>query len=60
MQQKLVSIYMNGSRSTTKEEHLNEYLKDGWRITQVTALNGAGGCDQSYVYGWVFVVLEKE
>ena len=69
--QKLVTVYLdNGAYKQdhmivthfadvhgTIEEHLGEYLKDGWTIKSMT---GFGGHSQSIsVRGWLAVVLEK-
>jgi hypothetical protein len=45
-----------GEGKETVEEHLADYLRDGWRITAVTA---AAGGSPAYAYGWLAVVLEK-
>lgn len=67
--QKLVTIYLdNTTYGTPKspsaysekhgfvEEHLQEYLADGW---QVRSMFGFGGADGYCTRGWVAVVLEK-
>jgi hypothetical protein len=69
--QKLVTIYLDNSAYKIQkptfsaygpmharvEEHLQEYLKDGWTIQSVT---GFGGNDQGInVRGWLAVVLSK-
>lgn len=36
-------------------EHLNAYLADGWRVTSIDTLGGAGG----KLSGWVIVVLDR-
>ena len=69
--QKLVTIYLdNGAYARGKmlvtsyddmhgvvEEHLMNYLADGWTIKQLTALGG--NSDGLSVRGWIAVVLEK-
>ena len=67
--QKLVSIYLDisgynaerpGIRFSNSDLHgrveelLPEYLSDGWKIQQMTAMQG------SDTGGWVLVVLEKD
>jgi hypothetical protein len=69
--QKLVTIYVDnsaygkGKMIVTSyadmhglvEEHLQNYLAEGWRINSVT---GFGGNSESLsVRGWAIVVLEK-
>jgi hypothetical protein len=69
--QKLVTIYLDnnayaqGKMIVTSyhemhglvEEHLANYLGDGWSIKMVTALGG--NSDGLSVRGWVAVVLER-
>ena len=68
--QKLVTIYLDnaayGSPKVTGcyagkhahiEEHLQEYLTQGW---QVRSLYGLGGSSGLCCQGWFAVVLEKE
>ena len=61
MTQKLVSIWMCDVNSTAGEqkEHLKEYLDAGWRIMQITPLDGSGGGDATASGGWVFVLMER-
>jgi len=69
--QKLVTIYLDNSaygrgkmvvgsyaeKHGFIEEHLREFLADGWAITHV---HGFGGNSEGLVVrGWVTVVLEK-
>ncbi|MEN6334540.1 MAG: hypothetical protein ABFE01_09780 [Phycisphaerales bacterium] len=69
--QKLVSIYLDNmaygkgkvlignfaEKHGLIEEHLENYLKDGWTIK---AIHGFGGHDECVtVRGWVVVLLEK-
>jgi hypothetical protein len=37
------------------QEHLAEYLEQGWSVKELTVLGGAGGC----LSGWVVVLLDK-
>ena len=68
--QKLVTIYLN-SHTYSKgkflstgaeahglvEEHLQDYLQQGWTIK---AIHGLGGSSESFfACGWVIVLLEK-
>ena len=69
--QKLLTIYLDNQayksekwfsvaqsdKHTLVEEHLNEYLSDGLRVTQMSALGGAA--DSMFARGWVVVVIEK-
>ena len=71
LMQKLVTIYLdNGAYAQGKmivtsyhdrhglaEEHLANYLADGWTIKQLTALGG--NSDALSVRGWIGAVLEK-
>jgi hypothetical protein len=40
------------------EEHLGQYLSDGWRITTVNTFGGHG--PGLHVRGWIVAVLEKD
>jgi hypothetical protein len=40
------------------QEHLGEYLEQGWRVKHIAALGGAG--DAIYARGWLAVALEKQ
>ncbi len=70
--EKVLTIYLDregyrikGTRAPDQshgvvQEHLDEYMKTGWRVKMITGAGGAGsgnvagaGC------GWVVVVLEK-
>ena len=69
--QKLLTIYLDsmiymgdkwiaGSHADKHglvEEHLREYLEDGWRVVTVSGVGGAA--DNLNARGWVAVVLEK-
>ena len=70
MMQKLVTIHLTNyayAKGELKrkgeethgfvEEHLQEYLNDGWVINSVT---GLGGGTEYTVSGWVIVLLEKK
>ena len=68
--QKLVTIYLDNTaygkpkvsgcyaeRHGLIEEHLQEYLSDGWHVRSLFGLGGSSGlCCQ----GWFAVVLEKD
>ena len=71
MKQKLVTIYLDnsayakgkmivgsfGDKHGLIEEHLQNYLDDGWRIGSVSGFGGhSDGITSS---GWFAVVLEK-
>jgi hypothetical protein len=68
--QKLVTIYLDNTaygspkvigcyadKHAFVEEHLQEYLTEGW---QVRSLFGLGGTSGLCCQGWVAVVLEKD
>ncbi len=68
--QKLVTIFLSDDDDDDMDlqEHLEDYLEEGWTIVSVTALgagagNGAGGESDdeghSYVAAWMAVLLEK-
>ncbi|MEW4530341.1 hypothetical protein [Maioricimonas sp. JC845] len=71
MQQKLVTVYLDttayeGSKWRAPgrsdahgmaEEHLQEYLEEGW---QIASLYGVGGAAYTDARGWIAVVLERE
>jgi hypothetical protein len=57
--QKVVTLYLSAWKQEhgAVEEHLAEYLLDGWRVHSVAA---AGGTDTiNGLNTWVVVVLEK-
>jgi hypothetical protein len=68
--QKLLTIYVDNSaygkgkmlvgsyadKHGLVEEHLDDYLRDGWTVK---AIHGFGGNDGLTVRGWVVVLLEK-
>jgi hypothetical protein len=56
--QKLVTVRLREDDKLKVEEHVVDYLKDGWRITSIAAAGG-GGERPGYAYAWVAVVLEK-
>ena len=69
--QKLVTIYLDNAAysegkfisNPTKchllvEEHLREYLSEGWKICSLTGFGG-GADSVTSVRGWLGVVLEK-
>ena len=66
--QKLVTLYLSAHKVKhgTVEEHLSEYLSDGWRVVTICAAGGAGAAAGVEGYktfdstsAWVTVVLEK-
>ena len=70
-EQKLVTIYLDntayapgktfvgtfGDKHGLIEEHLAEYLSDGWKIADLQACGG--GSDSLAVRGWIVAVLER-
>ena len=73
LSQKLVTIYLDrrghripGVRASGEEshgcvqEHLENYLNDGWFVKAITGAGGAGtGSTRESGCGWVIVLLEK-
>ena len=68
--QKLVTVYLDNTaygkpkvvgcyaeKHGFVEEHLQEYLTEGWRVR---SLFGLGGTSAPCCQGWVTVVLEKD
>ena len=69
--QKLVTIYLDNTaygkgralvgsfadKHGLVEEHLNDLLAEGWRITAIHGFGGGG--DPLAVRGWLTVLLEK-
>jgi hypothetical protein len=55
--QKLVTVYLRESLNSKVEEHLQDYLQDGWGIVSVAA--AGGGSNPGAGCAWVVVVLEK-
>ena len=69
--QKLVTIYLDNAAysegkfisNPTKshllvEEHLKEYLADGWKVLSITGFGG-GSESVTGVRGWLGVLLQK-
>jgi hypothetical protein len=70
-EQKLVSIYLDNiayakgkmlvgsfaDKHGLIEEHLAQYLSEGWRITRLNAFGG--GSDALAVRGWIVALLER-
>jgi hypothetical protein len=68
--QKLLTIYLdnlaylgdkwltrpNADKHRLVEEHLTEYLDDGWKVASVV---GIGGAADVAARGWIIVVIEK-
>ena len=67
--QKLVTIYLDnsaygkgkmlvgyGDKQGLVEEHLEQYIAEGWVISSIHGFGGGGGLN---VRGWVTVLLEK-
>ena len=50
----VLSPYWGGEKHGMVEEHLKDYLADGWIIESVCALGGGTGPE-----GWLAVVLQK-
>jgi nitrogenase subunit NifH len=55
--QKLVTVYLREGQNSKVEEHLQDYLEDGWRIVSVAA--AGGGSNPGAGCAWAVVVLEK-
>jgi hypothetical protein len=69
--QKLITIYLDNiayakgklmvgsfaDKHRLIEEHLSEYLDQGWRIAQLQAFGG--GSDSLAVRGWIIALLER-
>jgi nitrogenase subunit NifH len=55
--QKLVTIHLRESNKAKVEEHLEDYLQDGWRIVSIAA--AGSGSSPGLGCAWVVVVLEK-
>jgi hypothetical protein len=60
MMQKLVTLYLNAVKVKhgTVEEHLSDYLSEGWRIVSIAIAGGAGGFESTSA--WTAIVLEKD
>ena len=59
--QKLVTIYLSAWKVEhgAIEEHLASYMKDGWRVVDLTAAGG-GGESANACNVWAIVLLEKD
>ena len=69
--QKLVTVYLDNSsygqgkwltasyaeKHSFAEEHLREYLEDGWRVVHIQGIGGAS--EGLHVRGWIVVLLER-
>jgi hypothetical protein len=69
--QKLLTIYLDNSayskgkilvgnyadKHALVEEHLQQYISEGWRISSVS---GFGGSSELCVRGWMVVLMEKK
>jgi hypothetical protein len=64
--QKLITIPLDDDNDEDMmvREHLNDYLENGWYITNIIPVgSGVGTSDDdtgAYVAGWIAVVLEKK
>jgi len=64
VRQKLVSFYLSSQVDSHLEkcEHLNDYLANGWRVSQLWTEPGSppgGRSDESSATAWVLVLLEQ-
>ncbi|QDU40539.1 hypothetical protein Mal4_48970 [Maioricimonas rarisocia] len=71
MQQKLVTVYLDTASYEGSEwlkpgrceahglveEHLQQYLEEGW---QIASMQGVGGAAYTDARGWLAVLLERE
>ena len=55
--QKLVTVRLKETDKEKVEEHLTDYLEEGWKITSVAA--AGGGEHPGQAIAWVVAVLEK-
>lgn len=55
----MVTVFLNGYglKHGMVEEHLSDYLNEGWRIVSANAAGGSSGAQIATV--WVVVVLER-
>ena len=64
--QKLITIPLDDDNDEDMmvREHLNDYLENGWHITNIISVgSGVGTSDDetgAYVAGWIAVVLEEK
>jgi hypothetical protein len=56
--QKVVTVRVCAQDKKRVEEHLSDYLNDGWRVAQFTL--AATGSGPDYAYAWALVLLEKQ
>jgi hypothetical protein len=57
--QKLVSIYLSSDSRDKVEEHLDEYLSDGWKIVNMCPVGTYSSSSFSGTAGFLAVTLEK-
>lgn len=63
--QKFVTIFLSEKRPKNThaliQEHLSQYLNDGWTIAQITGVGGVAGDNRGgfLAAGWIAVVLQK-
>lgn len=60
MEQRLITIYMTEGVDEDRglQEHLGDYLQDGWRIVSVTPI-GSGVGSEDTLTAWFAVVLQR-
>ncbi len=60
MEQRLITIYMTTLVDEDRgvQEHLDEYLQDGWRVVAITPIGSAGDGDE--LAAWFAVLLQRE
>jgi hypothetical protein len=56
--QKLVTVWL-GSPGSAVNEHLNEYLGDGWRVKSMVGV-GMAAAENELANGFLAVLLEKK
>jgi len=58
--QKLLTIYISDAKSPKHgaiEEHLEQYMAEGWRIKKIDTLGGTHV--QGALSGWIVVMIER-
>ncbi len=57
LEYKLVTIYLTAKAHASVEEHLLNYFKDGWEVSEV--IHSSGGTRPEHAFGWLVVKLAR-
>ena len=57
--QKLITIYLSSSETKEIQEHLNDYLEDGWKVINMCPAGTYSAGSYAGAGGFLSVLLEK-